>query len=54
MIKNKLLTEDEFKAMDKEIRAEVAEVGEFAKNSAEPSEDELYTDIYRGELSGNI
>ncbi|AML52406.1 pyruvate dehydrogenase (acetyl-transferring) E1 component subunit alpha [Falsihalocynthiibacter arcticus] len=39
-------TEDELKAIDKEIKATVNEAAEFAKESPEPALDELYTDIY--------
>jgi pyruvate dehydrogenase E1 component alpha subunit len=38
--------EDDFKVLDTKIKAIVKEVEDFAKNSPEPSEDELYTDIY--------
>ncbi|MEL7027500.1 MAG: pyruvate dehydrogenase (acetyl-transferring) E1 component subunit alpha, partial [Pseudomonadota bacterium] len=34
------------KAIDKEIKAIVAEAADFAKESPEPPLDELYTDIY--------
>jgi pyruvate dehydrogenase E1 component alpha subunit len=40
------LREDELKAMDKEIRQIVNTAAEFATESAEPSPDELYTDVY--------
>ncbi|MEY8098424.1 pyruvate dehydrogenase (acetyl-transferring) E1 component subunit alpha [Falsihalocynthiibacter sp. S25ZX9] len=39
-------TEDELKAIDKEIKATVNEAAEFAKESPEPALSELYTDIY--------
>ncbi|MEH6833842.1 MULTISPECIES: pyruvate dehydrogenase (acetyl-transferring) E1 component subunit alpha [Falsihalocynthiibacter] len=39
-------TEDELKAIDKEIKATVNEAAEFAKESPEPALAELYTDIY--------
>ena len=38
-------TEDEIKAIDVEVKAEVAEAAEFAKNSPEPDAAELYTEI---------
>ncbi len=38
-------SEDELKALDKTIRAEVAEAADFAQNSPEPDPSELYTDI---------
>ena len=37
--------EDELKAIDKDIRAIVADAAEFAQNSPEPDASELYTDI---------
>ena len=50
-IRNMLLTgkhasEDDLKAIDKEIKAAVNESAEFAKESPEPHLDELWTDIY--------
>ncbi len=39
------VTEDELKAMDKEIRALVAEAADFAQTSPEPDPAELYTDV---------
>ncbi len=39
-------TEDELKAVDKEIKGIVNEAAEFSKESPEPGVDELYTDIY--------
>ncbi|MHC0053094.1 pyruvate dehydrogenase (acetyl-transferring) E1 component subunit alpha [Actibacterium sp. D379-3] len=39
-------TEDELKAIDKDIKAIVNEAAEFAKESPEPALEELYTDIY--------
>jgi len=38
-------TEDELKAIDKAIRARVAEAADFAENSPEPVPSELYTDV---------
>jgi len=35
-----------FKAIDREVRAVVAEAAEFAQNSPEPDPAELYTDVY--------
>ena len=37
--------EDEFKAMDKEIRAIVAASADYAESSPEPEPGELYTDV---------
>lgn len=50
-IKNILISkhkfnEDELKALDKEIRQSVNDAVEFAKNSPEPDEAELWTDVY--------
>jgi len=50
LVKKKLLdgkhaTEDDLKAIDKEVKAEVAEAAEFAQNSPEPDPSELYTDV---------
>lgn len=45
LIARKLATEDDLKAIDKEIRQIVNHAAEFATESAEPSVDELYTDI---------
>ncbi|MEO1239279.1 MAG: pyruvate dehydrogenase (acetyl-transferring) E1 component subunit alpha [Pseudomonadota bacterium] len=39
-------TEDELKAIDKEIKAVVNEAAEFSKESPEPPVEELFTDIY--------
>ncbi|MBC7143539.1 MAG: pyruvate dehydrogenase (acetyl-transferring) E1 component subunit alpha [Rhodobacteraceae bacterium] len=39
-------TDDDLKAIDKEIKAVVNEAAEFAKESPEPALDELWTDIY--------
>ena len=38
-------SEDELKAIDKAIRAQVSEAADFAENSPEPEAAELYTDI---------
>ena len=39
------LTEDDFKAIDKEIRGTVNDAAEFAQQSPEPDPSELYTDV---------
>ena len=41
-----LATEDDLKAVDKAIKATVNEAAQFAQDSPEPSESELWTDIY--------
>ena len=38
--------EASFKAVDREVRAVIAEAAEFAQNSPEPDPAELYTDVY--------
>ena len=45
LLKQKVLSEDEFKKIDKELRDIVAEAAEFAQNSPEPDPSELYTDV---------
>ena len=45
LIEAKMATEDELKAMDKDIRAIVAKSAEFAQTNPEPDVSELYTDI---------
>ena len=42
-------SEDDLKAIDKAIRARVAESADFAENSPEPDASELYTDVLVGE-----
>jgi pyruvate dehydrogenase E1 component alpha subunit len=46
MIEAKMLTEDEYKAMDDEIKAQVNESVEFAEKSPEPPMHTMYEDIY--------
>ena len=41
-------TEDQLKAIDKEIRGIVSEAADFAEQSPEPELGELYTDILVG------
>ena len=38
-------TEDELKAIDKEVKAVVNDSADFAKTSPEPDPSELYTDV---------
>ncbi len=45
LIKQKLITEDDLKKIDKEIREIVSEAVEFAQTSPEPDPSELYTDV---------
>jgi pyruvate dehydrogenase E1 component alpha subunit len=46
LLREKLATEDDFKAIDKVIKDEIKEVEDFAKNSPFPDSSELFTDIY--------
>ena len=43
---NKIAKEDEIKAIEVKIKEQVNEIVEFAKNSPEPEESELMTEIY--------
>ncbi|HTT99713.1 MAG TPA: thiamine pyrophosphate-dependent enzyme, partial [Rhizomicrobium sp.] len=45
LVAQKLATEDELKAMDKDIRQIVNHAAEFATESPEPDAAELYTDV---------
>lgn len=46
LLANKYATEDDLKAVDKEIKSIVNDAAEFARNSPEPEPGELWTDIY--------
>jgi len=46
LLTGKHASEDDLKAIDKEIKEVVNKAADFAKESPEPSVDELYTDIY--------
>ena len=46
ILQGKHASEDELKAVDKEIKDIVNDAAEFAKDSPEPAEAELWTDIY--------
>ncbi|MEN9059915.1 pyruvate dehydrogenase (acetyl-transferring) E1 component subunit alpha [Ponticoccus litoralis] len=46
LLQGKHASEDDLKAIDKEIKAVVSEAADFARESPEPPLDELYTDIY--------
>ena len=41
-----LATDDELKAIDKDIKAVINEAAQFAQDSPEPAESELWTDVY--------
>ena len=45
--KNNIANEEELKNIEKEVKEIVRESAEFAQNSSEPKEEELYTDVYR-------
>jgi len=46
LVTGKHATEEDLKAIDKEIKATVNAAADFAKESPEPALEELYTDIY--------
>ncbi len=50
LLENKYASEDDLKAIDKEIKKIVNDSAEFAKNSPEPAPEELWTDIYATEV----
>ena len=50
LLKGKHATEEDLKAIDKEIKDIVNKSAEFAKESPEPDVSELYTDIYAKEI----
>lgn len=52
VVKNKIIaekyaSEQQIKEIEKKVKAQIAEVAEFAEASPLPSEDELFTDIYK-------
>jgi pyruvate dehydrogenase E1 component alpha subunit len=46
LVEGKLATEDDLKGIDKEIKATINEAAQFAQDSPEPDEAELWTDVY--------
>ena len=46
LVAGKLATEDELKAVDKDIKAVINEAAQFAQDSPEPDAAELWTDVY--------
>lgn len=46
LLVNKLCTEDQLKAIDKEVKAIVEEAAEFAQNSPQPDPEQLYTEVF--------
>lgn len=49
MLEKKIASEEEFKEIEKSIKNQIEEVMEFSKNSPEPEDKELYTEIYYSE-----
>jgi pyruvate dehydrogenase E1 component alpha subunit len=47
LVQEGLVTEEELKAFDKDVREEVNRAAEFATDSPEPALEELYTDILK-------
>ena len=50
LLQGKHATEDDLKAIDKEIKGVVNDAAEFAKESPEPAVEELWTDIYADDV----
>ena len=46
LLTGKYASEDDLKAVDKEVKAVVNAAAEFSKESPEPPVEELWTDIY--------
>ena len=46
LVAGKLATEDDLKAIDKDIKAVINEAAQFAQDSPEPDVAELWTDVY--------
>lgn len=46
ILEQKLAKEDQLKTIDKEVRDEMSNAVEWAKNSPEPDANELFTDVY--------
>ena len=49
LLKKKYSTEEKLKELDQEIKQLITQAAEFAQQSPEPDENELWTDIYQGE-----
>ncbi len=47
ILENSYAKEEEVKKIEKKIKAQIAEIAEYATSEPLPSEDELYTDIYK-------
>jgi pyruvate dehydrogenase E1 component alpha subunit len=46
IIKDFKITDDQIKEIDNEIKQQISDIVEFSKNSPQPDESELLTDIY--------
>ena len=46
VLEHKIANEDDFKLIENNIKAQINDIVEFAKNSPEPAESELLTEIY--------
>jgi pyruvate dehydrogenase E1 component alpha subunit len=46
LVTGNLATEDDLKNIDKDIKAIVNAAAQFAQDSPEPAESELWTDVY--------
>ena len=49
-----LLTDEEYKAMDAEVIAEVERAAEYAEASPVPDRDEIYAHVYADEFRGGL
>jgi pyruvate dehydrogenase E1 component alpha subunit len=47
LVKAGVVTEDDLKAVDKDVRQVITRAAEFATNSPEPAPEELYTDVLK-------
>ncbi|MEM7197493.1 MAG: thiamine pyrophosphate-dependent enzyme, partial [Pseudomonadota bacterium] len=45
MLQAKIVSEDDLKSIDREIKAEISKAAEFAQSSLLPDESELWTDV---------
>ena len=46
LLSKKYASEEDLKTIDREVKASVNAAAEFAKESAEPPQEELWTDVY--------
>ena len=47
ILDNKIVSEDEIKSINQEIKSKIAEIVQFAKNSPEPEEEGIFDHIYQ-------